>query len=233
MKAHINWSCHYFVGCSVMCVHFFAKAFSLWDYKLATKADNFTLPLILSQLMYTCACSSEWLHVHSLGQPHCWCCSWYNCTAGRGSWVTPVFFWNGCHYHKHARLSQKWRPCCEFEVLEQDMILVFRLMDSKFSICKITMFSSSSRFNSPFLPLPFPLTLFPFSPFFFLYPHRWSPNHAMGVSISSWTICRRLVWKWHGWRKTTLNSTNRQWKTILRWCACDLAREIIMMCFSL
>ena len=188
---------------------------------------------------FLCACSSEWLHVHSLGQPHCWCCSWYTCTAGRSSWVTPVFFWNGCHYHEHAHLSQKWRPRCEFEVLEQDMMLVCRLIDSKFYICKITMFLLL-LFQLPFpLPdalfLPFPSPPFPIDPLSFLplFPStlRWSPNHAMGVSISSWTICRRLVWKWHGWRKTALSSTNRQWKTILRWCACDLAKEI--MCFSL
>ena len=135
---------------------------SLWNYKLPSQTVSH----------FPCACSSEWLHVHSLGQPHCWCCSWYTWTAGRGSWVTPVFFWNGCHCHEHAHLSQKWRPRCEFEVLEQDMMLVRRLMDSKFYICKITMFLLL-LFQLPFpLPdalfLPFPSPPFPIDPLSFL-----------------------------------------------------------------
>ena len=56
----------------VMCAQAFSFQFPfpLLD-ALFFKADSFTLPLILSQFMYTCVCSSEWLHVHSLGQPHC------------------------------------------------------------------------------------------------------------------------------------------------------------------
>ena len=214
-----------------MYVHFFAKPFSLWDYKLPRHADSFTLPMCLLFRMATCTLAGatpllmlQLIHLHG--------------------WKEQLG--HSCFLLEWLPLSRACSPFSKVEttlwvwsLIEQDMMLVCRLIDSKFYICKITMFLLLS-FQLPFpLPdalfLPFPSPPFPIDPLSFLplFPStlRWSPNHAMGVSISSWTICRRLVWKWHGWRKTALSSTNRQWKTILRWCACDLAKEI--MCFSL
>ena len=127
--------------------------------------------------MYTCVCSSEWLHVHSLGQPHCWCCSWYTCTTGRGSWLTPVLFWNGCHCHQHAHLSQEWRSHCEIEVWHDVSMLTDGIKVVKFLLC----------FPLHLVSIPLPSPGRPLSPLSLPSLSHWrsSPFHSLPPQVIS------------------------------------------------